>query len=161
MLFRTTIFAALLLGLVACNRESYSRSTSGFSSRDKKLLYDFRAPGPNQGNKSASGADILATYDLDGDGKNELLLESVADSPGRQIKSARLATYDKDKLITVEDFGQVYDSSCGAPDGSLSASTIYYLPPPSGQKPRFTVELYRAPCPTDGKQPQWTQVNPR
>lgn len=159
---RTTIVAAVfLLVLADCGCESYSRSTSGFSSLDKKLLYDFRDAHPT-GNlpvEPSTGAIVAGTYDLDGDGKNELLLESSSINQGRQLKSARLVQHEKDKLVTVEDFGQVYDNSCGGRDGSMSASTIYYLPPPAGQKPRFTVELYRAPCPAPAQQPQWTRVN--
>jgi len=161
---RTTIVAAVfLLVLADCGCESYSRSTSGFSSLDKKLLYDFRDADPtrNRPVEPSSGAIVAGTYDLDHDGKNELLLEMSAINHGRQLKSARLVQYDKDKLVTVEDFGQVYDNSCGARDGSMSASTIYYLPPPAGQKPRFTVELYRASCPAQGQPPQWTRVNAR
>lgn len=159
---RTSIVAALfLLFLADCGCESYSRSTSGFSSLDKKLLYDFRDAHPSRNGpvEPSTGAIIAGSYDLDNDGNNELLLETSTSSQGRQLKSARLVQHDKNKLVTVEDFGQVYDNSCGARDGTMSASTIYYLPPPSWQKPRFTVELYRASCPAQGQQPQWTRVN--
>ena len=44
MLSRLAIVAALLLALAGC--EPYSRSNSGFSSLDKKLLYDFRPHEP-------------------------------------------------------------------------------------------------------------------
>jgi hypothetical protein len=159
-----TVFLFLFV-LAGCNRESYSRSNSGFSSVDKKVLYDFRAAGSDRDQQSAAnlgapaGATIIDSYDLNGDGKKELLLQEVAGGPGgRQTKIARLVEFDKGKLVTVEDFGQVYDDAC-AGGGSLSASTIYYLPPPAGQKARFTIELYRAPCPPKNQQPQWTRLN--
>jgi hypothetical protein len=167
MSFRTTVVALLLLVCAGCSCESYSRSSTGFSNLDKKVLYDFRAREPRQANRQASnlepstGATIVGTYDLDGDGRNELLLEFISPGPGRQIKSARLVQYDKGQLITLEDFGQVYDNSCGAGEGTQTARTIYYLPSPRGQKPRFIVELYRAPCSPQGQQPQWTRVTGR
>lgn len=247
MSFRPVIVALFLLVLTGCNRESYSRSNSGFSSTDKKLLYDFRsqaAPrtmpdatierkvllavfpsyvseyrecsplkpqetvvkirGAAQGSFTAAGlrqtaylidvakctrppdiathrllvftdgtftanveapigSAILGGYDLDGDGKQNLLLEQqTLLGPAAVVKNAWLVEFDKDKLETVEDFGQIYDgSACNSNAGerSMRASVVYYLPPPPGQKPRFTVELYRAPCPTQGQQPQWTRVN--
>jgi len=63
--------------------------------------------------------------------------------------------------MTVEDFGQIYDDTCDTDvaSKSISASVVYYLPPPAGQKPRFTVEPYRAPCPAKGHEPQWTRVS--
>jgi hypothetical protein len=166
MSYRLCIAVLFLFTLAGCNRESYSRSNSGFSSVDKKVLYDFRAAGSDRDQPSAAslgapaGATIIDSYDLNGDGKKELLLQEVAGGPrGRQTKIARLVEFDKGKLVTVEDFGQVYDDACAGGDGSLSASTIYYLPPPAGQKTRFTVELYRAPCGAKGQQPKWTRLN--
>jgi hypothetical protein len=249
MLSRLAIVAALLLTLAGCNRESYSRSNTGFSSLEKKILYDFRLRGPaadaevdaattrkvlsavfpsyltamrackagpeaNQpgqivpairgaaegsftaaglkqsvylidvgecshdpvvstrrlavftagaltGNVEAPmGTEHLRTYDLNGDGKSELLLQGGHTGRGEWIEVARLVEFDKDKLMTVEDFGQIYDDTCDTDvaSKSISASVVYYLPPPAGQKPRFTVELYRAPCPAKGRQPQWAPV---
>jgi hypothetical protein len=107
------------------------------------------------------GAGNLRTYDLNGDGKNELLLQGGHAGRGEWIEVARLVEFDKDKLATVEDFGQIYDDTCDTDDASrsISASVVYYLPPPAGQKPRFTVELYRAPCLAKGQPLQWTRVS--
>jgi hypothetical protein len=250
MLSRLAILVVALLAFAGCSRESYSRSNSGFSSLDRKILYDFRrrepaadtpvddatarkilspvfpsylpslrdcksgpeanAPGqivPSirgtaEGSFTAAGLkqtvyliDVgecsldpvsstrrlvvftagaltanleapagtgsLRTYDLDADGKSELLLQGGHTGAGEWIEVARLVEFDKDKLATVEDFGQIYDDTCDTDmaSRSVSASVVYYLPPPPGQKPRFTVELYRAPCPTKGQPPQWTRVN--
>ena len=244
MFFRLTILLSLLVALAGCKRESYSRSISGFSSTDKKVLYDFRtepiAPslpdaattrrvlsslypshvsdlrecksgqrhqtaatvhGAAEGSFTAAGLKqavylvtaaecglrptiatrrllvftggtltanveapigqtILGVYDLNGDRKHELLLEDGGSGPGEIIKVAKLLEFDKDKLATVEDLGQIYDNACATSAGtpSLRASLVYYFPPPAGQKPRFTVELYRAPCPAAGEKPQWTRV---
>jgi hypothetical protein len=246
MLFRLTILLSLMLALAGCQRESYSRSISGFSSADKKVLYDFRAEsvtpslpnaattrkvlsaifpaylsdarqcksggaghnagqivpvirGSADGSFTAAGLKqtvylidvaecgvrppvstthrlvvfatgtlaanveapranaIAGAYDLDGDGKQELLLGAGGSGPERQIKTARLVEFDKDKLVTVEDFGQTYDNFCAvnAVANSLRASLVYYFPPPAGQKPKFIVELYRAQCPLAGEKPHW------
>jgi hypothetical protein len=250
MLSRLAIVVALALALAGCRREPYSRSTSGFSSLDKQVLYDFRSseaatgaaldaagtrpilsavfpaylsamracktgPEANQagqivptirgaaaGSFTAAGrkqtvylidvgecsrdpvfstrrlavfsagtltanaeaplgAEILRAYDLNGDGKNELLLRDGHTGRGELIEVAKLVEFDKDKLVVVEDFGQIYDDTCDTdlPSKSIRASVVYYLPPPEGQKPRFTVELYRAPCPQKGQTPQWTRVS--
>ncbi len=250
MFLRLAIVVAFLLALPGCSRESYSRSNSGFSSLDKKVLYDFRrhepaadaevdtatarkilstvfpsylpalracktgfeasAPaqivpairGAAEGSFTAAGlrqtvylidvgecshdpvfstrrlvvftsgtltanleappgAGILRTYDLNVDGKNELLLQGGHTGRGEWIEGARLVEFDKDRLATVEDFGQIYDDTCDTDvaSKSISASVVYYLPPPADQKPRFTLELYRAPCPAKGQEPQWTRVS--
>jgi hypothetical protein len=250
MLSRLAIAVAFLLALAGCNREPYSRSNSGFSSLDKKILYDFRPHGPaadaevdaastrkilsavfpsylpamrackagqeantpgqivptlrgaGEGAFTAAGlkqavylidvgecsldpvvstrrlvvftagtltanvearlgTENLRVYDLNGDGKSELLLQGGHAGRGEWIEVARLVEFDKDKLAIVEDFGQIYDDTCDTDVAakSISASVVYYLPPPAGQKPRFTVELYRAPCPAKSHEPQWTRIN--
>ena len=251
MLSRLAIVAALLLTLAGCDRESYSRSNTGFSSLEKKdpstppsragrgcrgrrcdrsddplrgfsFLPDSHArlqAGPEanapgqivpairglaEGSFTAAGLkqsvyliDVgecshdpvfstrrlavftagaltsnleapmgtghLRAYDLNGDGKSELLLQGGHTGRGEWIEVARLVEFDKDKLMTVEDFGQIYDDTCDTDvaSKSISASVVYYLPPPAGQKPRFTVELYRAPCPAKGRAPpQWARFPP-
>ncbi len=108
------------------------------------------------------GTAILGAYDLNRDGKNELLLE--ADGGGRgsteRIKTAKLVEFDKDRLAPVEEFGEVYADACSGSlsTKSLTARTVYYLPPPAGQKARFSVEVYRSPCPAKGHKPQWIRV---
>jgi hypothetical protein len=240
MFFRLTIVFFIVLALAGC--QHYSRSVTGFSSSDKKILYDFRSenvaaslPAPATAHKLLSaafpsyvselrgckpgqtfatilgaaegsftaagmkqtaylvdagecgttasaatrrllvftgsqlaanvevplGSAILGVYDLNGDGKQEVLLEDGGAGSGEAIKVARLIEFDKDKLATVEDFGQVYDNACAAPGDarSIRASLVYYLPPPPGQRPRFTVELYRAQCPAEGQKPEWRRVS--
>ena len=107
------------------------------------------------------GAGILRSYDLNGDGKNEVLLQDGHTGQGELIDIAKLVEFDKDKLVIVEDFGQIYDDTCDTdlPSKSIGASVVYHLPPPAGQKARFTVELYRAPCPAKGDPPQWSRVS--
>ena len=240
MFFRLTAVFSIALALAGC--QPYSRSVTGFSSTDKKTLYDFRSekvaailPAPATAHKLLSaafpsyaselrdckpgqtlaailgaaegsftaagvkqtaylvdagecgttpraatrrmlvfggeklaanveapiGSAILGVYDLDGDRKHEVLLEDGGAGSGEIIKVARLVEFDKDKLATVEDFGRIYDNACAAPGEarSIRASLVYYLPPPPGQKPRFTVELYRAPCPAKGQKPEWQRVS--
>jgi hypothetical protein len=110
--------------------------------------------------ETGMGAAILGAYDLDGDGKNELLLEGGGKGAGERAAIAKLVEFQKDTLETVEDLGEVYSDPCelALHDQPLTARVFYYLPPPKGQKARFTVEVYRAPCPVNGKDPQWTRA---
>lgn len=239
-IFFLPALACLAMALTGCNREPYSRSGTGFSALDKKVLYDFRnlppAPpaidettkakvisaamhaasvpncrpessaqigGSADGSFTAAGlkqavylvevgrcereaepvrrlvvftagaftakADvtwsdaILGTFDLNADHKNELLLGGGRVDQGQVIRIAKLVVFDKDRLATVEDFGQIYDDTCGTTLAakSMTASVVYDLPPPPNQKPRFTVELYRAECPVQGRPPRWERVSGR
>ncbi|MGB9105741.1 MAG: hypothetical protein WCC59_13355, partial [Terriglobales bacterium] len=62
MFSRLAIVVALLLALAGCNWEPYSRSNSGFSSLDKKILYDFRPhePAAEPGVDAATTRKILS-----------------------------------------------------------------------------------------------------
>lgn len=90
-----------------------------------------------------------------------MLLKDEQAAKETRFEVAQLVEFDRNKLTTVEDFGQIYSGTCDTNQASksISASVVYYLPPPAGQKPRFTVELYRAPCPAKGQQPQWARVS--
>jgi hypothetical protein len=105
------------------------------------------------------GTAILGAYDLNRDGKNELLLERDGGGRGsaERIRIAKLVEFDKDRLAPVEEFGEVYADACSSSlsTKSLTARTVYYLPPPAGQKARFSVEVYRSPCPAKGRKPEW------
>jgi len=166
---------ALVALFPGCNRQQYSRSTSGFSELDRTLLYDFRQPRPGLSLSvdpatqqklapalAANGANqVLTVSDVNRDGRNEYLLGGSRSVQGQTTRSAVLVTFDKDKPITVEDFGQVYDDNCQTnfDSKSITASVLYYLPPPPNGKPRFNVELYRAPCPAASQQSNWQRVS--
>jgi hypothetical protein len=143
--------AAYLVDLDECMLEPSATTRRVLVFTAGRLTANVEVPGVNA---------VLGTYDLDGDGKSELLLGRSQASPGQRTRSATVVEFDKDKVSTVESFGQIYDDTCAAnlPSKSISASVVYYFPPPAGQKPRFAVELYRAPCPAKDQQPQWTRA---
>jgi len=170
--FRLVTIACFVAVLPGCNR--YSRSTSGFSELERTLLYDFRQPqstppsiDPATQQKlapalAANGANqVLAVADVNRDGKQEYLLGGSRSVQGQITRSAVLVILDKDKPFTMEDFGQVYDDNCQTnfESKAITASVIYFLPPPPNGKPRFNVELYRAACPAPGQQPDWQRVS--
>lgn len=112
-------------------------------------------------------SSILNMFDLNHDDQNELLMSVANIRDGVTDREAALVNYEKNSLHTVEDFGTVYHDSCGvaatAADGGsrhVDAVAVYYLPRPEHQLPSFTVERYRAACPTTPGAPPtgWTRV---
>lgn len=109
-------------------------------------------------------SSIAATFDLNRDDKNELLLLGETTHNGEISREASLQTFDKKILHSVEDFGIVYHDSCalfaGADEGRkqklvnsglipyVEAVVVSYLPHTSREMPSFTAERYRAPCPS-------------
>jgi hypothetical protein len=264
IMFPRAILILSLLALPACNWQPYSRSTSGVSALDKKILYDFRdtssplpkldaatqrrvltvispnyyerpaqcpsskdsadrvvlnisglatgsftSPGAKEdaylvdvtkcgenpafrgnrllvftGDQLTAAADtkyseILKSYDLNGDGVNELLLAGGFTHMGEVITEATLVRFDKRALVTVENFGSVYHDVCGLFVGLsddarkdlisksiepiAEAVVISYLPRPGGQMPSFVAERYRAPCPAgeNQKPANWQRAEER
>lgn len=263
MFFRALLIVALA-ALPGCNWQPYSRSVSGVSALDKKVLYDFRdtsspgvpkldkatehrvftavsphgniydnlvecgndeegvllnltsvatgsftAPGAKESaflvhvtkcgeTMAEMGADvsrllvfrgeqlvasaesrcdtILKTYDLNGDGISELLLDGGWAHGGEATSNAVLVRFDKKALITIENFGTVYHDVCGliadvpgehrqelaakGIDPVAEAVVISYLPRPGQQMPNFVAERYRASCPANfGDRPaNWQRV---
>ncbi len=261
-MFRCVIAFVAVVALFACTWQPYSRSTSGVSALDKKLLYDFRdtaspslpkldkaterraltAVSPNYyenllecgndygapvlriasvvtGSFTASGAKetvylvavtkcgetmaemgadvnrllvfsgnqmvasaetrsdtILKGYDLNGDGVSELLLVGGWAHGGEITTNATLVRFDKKALVTIENFGAVYQDVCGlfSPPSDerrkemtakgippvAEAVVISYLPQSDPQMPHFFAERYRAPCPAGPNQnpSNWQRV---
>ncbi len=108
-----------------------------------------------------AGYQISTVSDVNRDAKNEYLLVATRSVQGQVTRSAVLATFDKDKPVTVEDFGQVYEDNCktNLDSRAITASVLYFLPPPPNGKPRFNVELYRAACPAPDQLPNWQRVS--
>jgi hypothetical protein len=101
---------------------------------------------------------IAQTFDLNRDGKNELLL---AGWDGANT-TARLVQFDNTNLATVENFGIVSREGCRAQAQTariMDAVVLSYLPRPNPQMPSFTAERFRAECPAAGQPPRWTQIS--
>lgn len=116
-----------------------------------------------QASSETAYSSIAATFDLNRDDKNELLLLGETSHNGEFSREASLQTFEKNTLHPVEDFGIVYHDSCvlfaGVDEAkrqklitsgltpNVEAVVIYYLPHPNREMPSFTAERYRAPCP--------------
>lgn len=124
---------------------------------------------PASGTTVAARSDVpddhlLQSFDLSRDGEDELFLGRDNERNGVTGIQAQIYQFDKGKLRTLEDFGDVYENDCQSALATqgLSAAVIDYIPRTEKEKlPRFVVQLYRAPCPQPGQSPQWTLVQSR
>jgi len=105
---------------------------------------------------------IAANADTDGDGVAELLLEGSFLNMGTLGSSARLVSLKSGRLRAVKDFEGVYENPCegGGDSPQVTAAVINYAPAGEGNTPRFTVALYRAPCPAGGGDPTFDSFKP-
>jgi hypothetical protein len=124
-------------------------------------------------------SDIIGTFDLNHDDKNEFLLMVETTHNGEISREASLDNFEKNSLRAVEDFGIVYHDPCalflGATEPKrkeltasgqspyIEALRISYLPHPGHEMPSFTAQRLRAPCPTTpGAAPSdWQLVSPK
>jgi len=69
------------------------------------------------------GSSIRRVVDIDGDGRNEVVLTSGFANQGSVVESARLVRMETTGLTVIHDFGQIFTSNC---DGGLEprAQTI-------------------------------------
>ncbi len=154
---------AYLIDYVKCNEDPARRSNRLAVFSEDKLIAVAEVP----------ELVLLKSYDLNGDGINELLLSGGVARVGEVRSSARLVQFDKAELKTVEDFGTVYDNACGMFAGAgerrrelhnggvdpiIDAVLIAYLPRPGNQMPSFTAQRFRADCPGENRPPRWTEV---
>lgn len=73
------------------------------------------------------GSSLRGVFDLDGDGRQEILLDGGFSNQGATYVSASLARIDGATLTTIKDFGSVYEDNCG------------FVPPPGKGTERFLV----------------------
>jgi hypothetical protein len=117
------------------------------------------ADGKAAANVETPDSTILKTYDLNGDGENELLLADWSARNNSTAVLARLAQFDQNSLPAVENFGIVYDNTCAsASDPAMDAVVLWYLPRPGQKMPSFTAQRFRAHCPAQGQPPQWVEI---
>ncbi len=113
-----------------------------------------------EANAEVAESSILKTCDLNGDGENELLLAFRSEKEPVTNVQARLVQFDKMSLVAVENFGIVYDDTCGSADSrGLDAVVLSYLPRPGQKMPNFTAQRFRAECPGPDQGPHWTLIN--
>jgi S1-C subfamily serine protease/tRNA A-37 threonylcarbamoyl transferase component Bud32 len=103
---------------------------------------------------------VLATFDLNHDGLNELLLGYYYMQMGQAMEWAKLVQVTQGQVRTLKDFGTTYVSYCEAglaPDNNpgVAASVAFYAPAPNGQMPELRVDNYKAACAPEGASAQW------
>ena len=104
---------------------------------------------------------IVNARDVDGDGVDELLLDGSVQTFGVVITSARLVRLNGRALKTVHDFGGVYEGGCGNGQSmGIRAGVLVQSSPGKDGKPGFRVDLYGAPCRTDGQEPALQDYKP-
>jgi hypothetical protein len=86
---------------------------------------------------------ILLTSDLDGDGRDEILLASGDGGQGSYWESAWVVRMDASRLTVVKDWTQVVYAQCTAEPGGEKLSILYVT---RGPHLRFRVETYDRPC---------------
>lgn len=107
---------------------------------------------------------LLQTFDLSRDGQDEFFLARNTKTNGVQGVQAQIYQFDKGKLRTLEDFGEVYENDCQSQFSAqgISAAVVDYIPRTAKEElPRFVVQLYRAACPKAGEALQWQLVSPK
>jgi hypothetical protein len=101
--------------------------------------------------------EILRTFDLNGDGVNELLLSGGDMNQGITVGVAALVELHDGKLRVIKDFEKTEENSCesGFSDSNAMASVISYNPAAKGKMPDFHVDNYRAKCLPDSQLARW------
>ena len=91
---------------------------------------------------------IVRKTDLDGDGIDELLMNSSYMGQGNLTEMATLASFENGRRRVLNDFGSVVEDSCAAAtrDSNSKAAVIYTSAFAPGLKPTFTQENYVASC---------------
>lgn len=93
------------------------------------------------------GRSIERVVDVDGDGRDEILLTAGAMNQGLIAESAQLAHVDPTGLTVIKDFGQVLYSSCGGGSGpeTQTYSIIHAVTKP-GAAVEFRLERRTEAC---------------
>ena len=91
---------------------------------------------------------IVRKIDLDGNGIDELLMNSSYMGQGNLTEMATLASFENGRRHVLNDFGSVVEDSCAAamPGSNSKAAVIYTSAFAPGLKPTFTQENYVASC---------------
>lgn len=99
-------------------------------------------------------SSIVRKTDLNGDGRNELLMTGGDMNQGVVIEIAALVDFQNGRVRVVEDLGTVLEDSCasGIPGSSARASIVSIVDVVPGKIPRLKVDNYEAGC---GKVRRW------
>jgi hypothetical protein len=99
----------------------------------------------------AGGSALERIVDLDGDGQRALVLTGGSTGQGYVMGLAWIAAFRQGKLVTVRDFGQVFESNCGTFDRDKSEryTVIRAEIGSRGAPPDFKMEKKRRACTAD------------
>ena len=150
-----------------------------YACKDTNKLLVYSLPSRKvQASSDTHYSDIVGTFDLNHDDKNEFLLTVETTHHGEISREASLDNFEKNSLRAVEDFGIVYHDPCAVFAGAsetkkkelvasgrspyIEALKISYLPRPGHEMPSFTAERLRAACPASPNTPlNWQLVSPK
>lgn len=97
--------------------------------------------------EGAGGDSISKVVDVDGDGKNELVLTSGVSAQGTMVSTARLSRFDGQRLVAVSDFGEVYSGNCaGAFEPKEEEVTSVVASFVVGKPVAFRITKKKGPC---------------
>ena len=93
-------------------------------------------------------SSLVRKTDLDGNGIDELLMNSSYMGQGNLTEMATLATFENGRRRVLNDFGTVVEDSCASamPGSDSKASVLYTSAFVPGLKPTITQENYVAGC---------------
>jgi hypothetical protein len=93
------------------------------------------------------GASLHGVFDIDGDGKLELLLTSGFTNQGNTVGRARLIRVAGSTIETIKDFGEVMSENCaGSFDPKKQDSSLIRAITKPGSPPEFRIEKKTVPC---------------
>ena len=90
-----------------------------------------------------SNSRILFTSDLDGDGRDEILLSSSSDGQGSYFESVEVIRMDASRMTVVKGWTDVVEAPCGHEDEDEKLSILFVT---RGPHLRFRLETYDRPC---------------
>jgi hypothetical protein len=99
---------------------------------------------------------ILNTYDLNGDGINELLITGGYMQSGYVSQWGALISFKDGRLRFDKKFESLWSSNCSSmePKAGVSAAVIYYTGGSRDAGPEFRVDNYQAKCTEDSEDPK-------
>lgn len=93
------------------------------------------------------GSSLHGVFDIDADGKNEILTTSGFTNQGATTESATLHRFDNGKLVEVKSFGEVYADNCAGPfDPKEEQYTVVRAIVQPEAAPEFATEKKNRPC---------------
>jgi hypothetical protein len=93
-------------------------------------------------------SSIIRKTDLDGDGVDELLMTTGDMNQGTEIEMGGLLEFRNGRMRVIEDFGPVYEDSCGTamPGSTAQAVVLSVLNGTAGRMPKLKIDNYETKC---------------